>query len=413
MRTGSSRRKRRDDNMAENGYVRENVEDPRYNYIDERGIDITDSKWAHPELVRWWNFGNDNTKMAYTFLSPLNDPAMGEQLYEGLAAQMLGKNGRKSEREYPNGVTMKAFTGHGCPEEPETDVLVEVHFPKGYDPSVKHPVVFHPVGGAVYMNFTSIFPMEQWCENLNMPFVSPIHRSSLVAKYPAAINDNHAAWLWMVEHADELGFDTDRVVIFGNSTGGHLAACLAFRLKRYGWPGGMPRGVVAYQPQLDDSTNYHSCQYRIDNYDGEQHRWAAATYLGIENLGNPNLGPEAYANRATVEDCKGLCPFFIHGGSMDLDVQAELEFVNKLIQNDVYVQYMLWGGHSHGNLQYASLAPIEGVPGSGYDNGFTDTTPRKRPEEGYSIIDRFVAERRGEILDCVRYDFRRPWLMEE
>ncbi|MDO5709284.1 MAG: hypothetical protein Q4G41_04130, partial [Coriobacteriales bacterium] len=59
------------------------------------------------------------------------------------------------------------------------------------------------------------------------------------------------------------------------------------------------------------------------------------------------------------------------------------------------------------------LAPIEGVPGSGYDNGFSDSSPRTRPEEGYSIIDRFMDERRGEFFDCIRYDFRRPWLSEE
>ncbi len=398
--------------MAESTNTRETLNAPGYNYIDERGIDINDPKWAHPELTRWWNFPG-NTQSAYNFLSPLNDAATSERLYEELARQMLGKNGRKSERTYDNGVTMKAFTGHGCPEEPETDVLVEVHFPKDYDPSVKHPVVFHPLGGAVYMNFTSIFPMEMWVENLNMPFVSPIHRSSLVAKYPAAINDEHAAYLWMVEHADELGFDTDKVIIYGNSTGGHLAACLAFRLKRYGWPGGMPRGVIANQPQLDDNTNNHSSKYDIENFDGEQNRWTAMTYLGVENYGSPKLGPEAYANHATVEDCKGLCPFFIHGGAMDCDVEAELEFVRKLIHNDVYVQYMLWGGQSHGSLLYASLAPIEGVPGSGYDNGFSDSSPRTRPEEGYSIIDRFMDERRGEFFDCIRYDFRRPWLSEE
>ncbi|HEY1554238.1 MAG TPA: alpha/beta hydrolase [Kofleriaceae bacterium] len=45
--------------------------------------------------------------------------------------------------------------------------------------------------------------------------------------YPAAIEDTCAAYLWMLDHARELGGDTSRVVVAGESAGGNLITSLA------------------------------------------------------------------------------------------------------------------------------------------------------------------------------------------
>lgn len=45
-------------------------------------------------------------------------------------------------------------------------------------------------------------------------------------KFPAQIYDCKAAIRWLRKHADEYGFDKDRIGVFGISAGGHLAALL-------------------------------------------------------------------------------------------------------------------------------------------------------------------------------------------
>jgi acetyl esterase len=49
--------------------------------------------------------------------------------------------------------------------------------------------------------------------------------------YPTAPEDSYAALCWLVDHADELGIDTTRVAVGGESAGGNLAAvvCLMAR----------------------------------------------------------------------------------------------------------------------------------------------------------------------------------------
>ena len=45
--------------------------------------------------------------------------------------------------------------------------------------------------------------------------------------FPAALDDTLAAWAWVAERPDELGFEPGRVGIMGDSAGGNLAAAMA------------------------------------------------------------------------------------------------------------------------------------------------------------------------------------------
>ena len=50
--------------------------------------------------------------------------------------------------------------------------------------------------------------------------VSPEYRRARRAPYPAALKDCYAALKYMAAHAEELGFDRERLVVGGESAGG-------------------------------------------------------------------------------------------------------------------------------------------------------------------------------------------------
>ncbi|MGW0336342.1 alpha/beta hydrolase fold domain-containing protein [Streptomyces sp. NPDC003011] len=52
------------------------------------------------------------------------------------------------------------------------------------------------------------------------------YRLSGEATFPAQLYDVKAAVRWLRHHRDELGLDADRIIAFGESAGGHLAALL-------------------------------------------------------------------------------------------------------------------------------------------------------------------------------------------
>ena len=363
--------------------------------IAERGYDVSDPKWAHPELEAFWTL-KGNREMTWNSVQWDRTDEEKKKAYEATCEYMLGGKGWSEGYETDN-VTMTVYEAPGCPEEPDTPVRMEVMTPKNF--SNKGKVIFYVVGGGIYSNFTSLYNLEKLCMDTKATIVAAIYRSSNEAPYPAQINDLHAGYRWMLEHAKELKINPNKVVIYGLSSGGHLGAALTFRLKRYQWEGAKPRGAVLVEPQTDDRCVYPSNQLRLENYDSEQMRWTMLNWLGVENFNSPLLGPEAFANRATVEDCRGLCPFFIHTAEMDGDRDSSMQFASKLYAAHVYTQIHVWGGAAHGLLNLVG-GTINGMPM--VDNGVE-----------LSIIERHDKDITGEILDCFRYDFRRPWLDEE
>jgi len=70
--------------------------------------------------------------------------------------------------------------------------------------------------------------------------------------YPAPLDDCHAALSWVVDHAENLGVDTTRVMIGGQSAGGGLAAALVQRTVDQG--PAKPIFQVLIYPMLDAMT---------------------------------------------------------------------------------------------------------------------------------------------------------------
>ena len=93
--------------------------------------------------------------------------------------------------------------------------------------------------------FADIFCTEGECVA-----VMPDYTRSTEAPYPAALSDCCLALYWMVENADELDIDRNRIMVGGDSAGGGLAAAVCLRSR--------DEGIVhiAFQmplyPMLDD-----------------------------------------------------------------------------------------------------------------------------------------------------------------
>ena len=66
--------------------------------------------------------------------------------------------------------------------------------------------------------------------------ISVDYRLAPEHKFPAAHNDAEASWRWIVERAEELHLDPERLAVSGDSAGGNLAASLSQDMLRKGGP---------------------------------------------------------------------------------------------------------------------------------------------------------------------------------
>lgn len=355
---------------------------------EDRIFDVRDEKWGHPDLRDGW--AGDPASNC----TPLYDPnSTREENQKRATAQIdttfkiMGVYDRDTSDDP---CTCTKYIVPGCPEEPDTEVEVYVYRPKTLK-SKKAKCMFYILAGALVMREPELYPISFFCETYKCVAVVVKYRESYKAPYPAAINDCHAAYQWMISNAAELQINPDNVVIYGQSSGGHLSLCLGFRLKRYGFE--TPKGIVAFMPQTDDrETNSLSNRIYTGVWDSVDQHNALLQYAGAQNFGSSRLGPEYLANRATIEDCIGYPPTYLMTVEFDPDRENTMNFYNKLAEAKTYVQFVSWPAAHHMSSHLYGVV----LPGEAND---------------YGRVVKEVLDK--SINDCFKYDLRRPWVAEE
>lgn len=186
--------------------------------------------------------------------------------------------------------------------------------------------------------------------------------------YPRPVDDEQGAWVWMINHSDELNIDLDRVAIWGGSSGGLTCLALCHRLKRYAYHGVFPRVCFAYDPVIVDT--YSDPAINIDvsiSWNGPMSVMANKNYLNGVVPGKLEYPGEAVPQYATARDCVGLPPTAIVTASLDGNYEACFEYALKLEEAGVYVDFHHIAGVDHG-----SQALVSSGYSSRYDRIFKD-----------------------------------------
>lgn len=142
--------------------------------------------------------------------------------------------------------------------------------------------------------------------------VCPDYRLSGEARFPAQLDDVHRALDWVTDSGAEHGIDPDRVLLWGDSAGGHLAALAALR----GGPRPGIRGVVAWYPVTD----LPGIQADTEAVGGEPHNTPDARESALLGGLISDL-PELAADASPVSHvASAAAPFLLAHGTADLGV---------------------------------------------------------------------------------------------
>jgi len=162
--------------------------------------------------------------------------------------------------------------------------------------------------------------------------------------YPIPLEDCYSALQWFFDHANELNADRSRIAIAGNSAGGGLTAALSLLARdREGPP-------IVFQmplyPMIDDRCNSPSCIEMQDRkaWFGESNKLAWSLYLG----GISGDDVPQYAAAARAEDYSHLPATYTCIGDLDPFRDETIEYVTRLSQAGVPVEFHLYPGCFHG-----------------------------------------------------------------
>ncbi len=188
-------------------------------------------------------------------------------------------------------------------------------------------------------------------DEVGVVVVSVEYRLAPEHPYPAAVEDCYAGLVWMVEHADEIGIDRDRIALYGGSAGGGLVLAVALLARDRVGP------EVAFQmpiyPMIDDRNETDSSHAirEVGIWDRSANIEAWAWYLG----GNP---ADQYAAPARAEDLSGLPPTFIDVGTADLFLDEDIAFARRLMQAGVPTELHVHPGSYHASETFAPEARL-------------------------------------------------------
>ncbi|WP_175911778.1 alpha/beta hydrolase [Burkholderia metallica] len=180
---------------------------------------------------------------------------------------------------------------------------------------------------------------------LGCALISIDYRLAPETVFPGAIEDCYAALAWVFREADALGLDASRIGVAGESAGGGLAAALALLARDRN------EYRLAFQhliyPMLDDRT----CTRAPHPHAGEFVWHAANNRFGWTSLlghapGIDGVSPYAAAARATRLD--GLPPTFLSIGSLDLFLDENLDYAQRLLRAGVPTELHVLPGGVHG-----------------------------------------------------------------
>ncbi len=121
---------------------------------------------------------------------------------------------------------------------PAGDILLRLYRGKACGPAERQPtLVFYHGGGWVIGDLDS---HDTVCRTLatesGCTVVSVDYRLAPENVFPAAVDDSIAALSWVAENAADLGVDTGRLAVGGDSAGGNLAAVAALHARDNGGP---------------------------------------------------------------------------------------------------------------------------------------------------------------------------------
>ena len=176
------------------------------------------------------------------------------------------------------------------------------------------------------------------------------------AHYPVAINQAYAATRWVAEHGKEIGVDSKRLALAGNSVGGNMVAAVALQAKQQHAP------AIRYNVMLWPVTD---ARFDTASYDQFQNgyfltrnmmKWFWDAYTTNESERNNIL---ASPLRATSEQLKGLPPTLIQTAELDVLRDEGEAFGRKLDAAGVEVTVTRYNGLIH---DYGLLNGLSNVP---------------------------------------------------
>lgn len=210
------------------------------------------------------------------------------------------------------------------------------------------PTIVHVHGGGFVMGAPEMKDAENrlLASELKCAIYSVDYRLAPEAPHPSPLEDIYSVFTWLYANAGQLGLDSARIGIKGESGGGGFAAAVALYARD------QPGPKFAFQhliyPMIDDRT---AARKDLHPHVGEFVWTQENNHFGWLSLlgrapGSADVSPYAAASRAA--DLSGLPASYISVGGLDLFLEENMAYADRLSRAGVPVEFHMYPGAYHG-----------------------------------------------------------------
>ncbi|MDP3131294.1 MAG: alpha/beta hydrolase [Bacillota bacterium] len=195
----------------------------------------------------------------------------------------------------------------------EHGVLIDciVITPDRIDPAAPTIIDFH---GGGFFGGLSIAVLQKACfyaDELKGKVFLPLYRTSYRHKFPTPVEDCFEAASWIVAHADELQVNRDKIVVYGDSAGGCLAAAVTLMARdRKAFPIAFQMLIYPVTDLLQEGESLKT--YADGNWSAAANKQMWPLYLGEKDP--ENVG---YASPLRADSLSDLPPAYVEPQEYD------------------------------------------------------------------------------------------------
>jgi acetyl esterase/lipase len=218
------------------------------------------------------------------------------------------------------------------PVGPTGQTSVTIYRPKGLNGRLPVVMYYHGGGWVLGSKNTHDRLLRDLVNRTNAAFVFVNYTPSPEAQFPVPIEQGFAAAKYVAEHGDELGLDSARLAVAGDSVGGNMTAVVAQLAKERKGP------TIRYQVLFYPVTDARMSQASYKEFANGP--WlTTATMKWFWDAYAPNKAdhkkPTASPLAATIEQLKGLPPALVIVDENDILRDEGEEYARRLIQAGV------------------------------------------------------------------------------
>jgi len=235
------------------------------------------------------------------------------------------------------------------------EVPIRVYRPEGADGPLPGILDIHGGGMTTGGIETEDFPATALAESSGCVVASVEYRLAPEHPDPAPVEDCYAALVAIADRAADFGIDPGRIVIYGASAGGGLAAGTALMARDRGGPR-LALQMLLY-PMLDDRLQTPSSQEFVDIgvFDRGLNAEGWAGLLG-DRAGGDDVS--SYAAPAREEDLTNLPPAYIDVGELDGLRDEAMLYGLSLMRAGVPVELHVYPGGIHASEGFAPMSAL-------------------------------------------------------